>query len=91
MVYLSCFRLLTPPAFVLRTLSAMLCSFIVTANRLPGLQSSKQNLEEENEVYDKMMLDLIRLAVLPPLLGCPPDPGLFEVSTPRRSHFIGSF
>lgn len=51
-----------------------------TANRLPGLQSSKQNLEEENKVYDGMMLDLTRLLVLPPLTGCPPDQGLFEVS-----------
>lgn len=51
-----------------------------TVNRLPGLQSSKQNLEKENEVYDGMMLDVIRLLVLPPLTGCPPEPGLFEVS-----------
>lgn len=52
----------------------------VAVNRLPGLQSSKQNLEEENMVYDRMMLDLIRLLVMPPLTGCPPDQGLFEVS-----------
>ena len=54
--------------------------FCAKANRLPGLQSSKQNLEDENKVYDGMMLDLIRLLVLPPLTGCPPDQGLFEVS-----------
>lgn len=54
--------------------------FFLVANRLPGLQSSKQNLEDENKVYDGMMLDLIRLLVLPPLTGCPPDEGLFEVS-----------
>lgn len=53
---------------------------LVAVNRLPGLQSSKQNLEKENEVYDGMMLDLIRLLVLPPLTGCSPEQGLFEVS-----------
>lgn len=53
----------------------------MTANRLPGLQSSKQNLEQENEVYDGMMLDVVRLLVLPPLTGCLAEPGLFEVST----------
>lgn len=56
----------------------------VTANRLPGLQSSKQNLEQENEVYDGMMLDVIRLLVLPPLTGCSPEPGLFEVGACRQ-------
>lgn len=51
----------------------------LVVNRLPGLQSSKQNLEEENNVYDKMMTDLVRLVVVPHLLGCPRHPGLFEV------------
>lgn len=56
----------------------------VTANRLPGLQSSKQNLKQENEVYDGMVLDIIRLLVLPPLTGCPPEPGLFEVWAKKK-------
>ncbi|CAM9493544.1 unnamed protein product [Scytosiphon promiscuus] len=54
--------------------------WLMEVNRLPGLQSSKQNLEEENIVYDGMMLDLIRLLVLPPLTGCPPDQGLFAAA-----------
>ena len=58
-------------------MSFVLC---VEANRLPGLQSSKQNLEEENQVYDRMMRDVLRLLVLPPLTGCQPDQGLFQVS-----------
>lgn len=52
----------------------------LSANRLPGLQSSKQNLEEENKVYDGMMQDILRLLVLPALSGCPSEPGKFEVS-----------
>lgn len=52
----------------------------LSANRLPGLQSSKQNLEEENQVYDEMMQDILQLLVLPALTGCPSEPGNFEVS-----------
>ncbi|CAM9903066.1 unnamed protein product [Ectocarpus sp. 6 AP-2014] len=59
--------------------------WLMEANRLPGLQSSKQNLDKENEVYDGMMLDLIRLLVLPPLIGCPPEQGLFEVAATPAS------
>lgn len=33
-------------------------------------------------MYDTMMVDLVRLLVLPSLIGCPPEPGLFEVIKP---------
>lgn len=52
-----------------------------SVNRLPGLQSSQQNRLEENKVYDGMMVDVIRLLVLPPIVGCAPVPGLFEVNS----------
>lgn len=68
------------PAAVAQTPCVSVARACAAANRLPGLQSSKQNLEKENEVYDRMMLDLIRLLVLPPLTGCSPEQGLFEVS-----------
>ncbi|CAM9431262.1 unnamed protein product [Pylaiella littoralis] len=62
--------------------------WLMEANRLPGLQSSKQNLEQENEVYDGMMLDVIRLLVLPPLTGCSPEPGLFEATAAPASSAV---
>ncbi|CAM9612040.1 unnamed protein product [Hapterophycus canaliculatus] len=55
--------------------------WLMEVNRLPGLQSSKQNLEEENAVYDGMMLDVIRLLVLPRLTSCTPEEGRFEAAT----------
>eukprot|EP00903_Cladosiphon_okamuranus_P010040 g9520.t1 len=59
--------------------------WLMEANRLPGLQSSTQNLEEENQVYDGMMQDILRLLVLPALTGCPSEPGKFEAAAPPAS------
>jgi len=41
--------------------------WLVEANRLPGLESSKNNKEAEDVMYDDMMESLLRL-VLPPVL-----------------------
>eukprot|EP00752_Nemacystus_decipiens_P008983 g8020.t1 len=59
--------------------------WLMEANRLPGLQSSKQNLEEENQVYDDMMQGILQLLVLPALTGCPPEPGKFEAAASPAS------
>ncbi|CAM9882022.1 unnamed protein product, partial [Discosporangium mesarthrocarpum] len=50
-------------------------AWLMEVNRLPGLQSSQQNKEAEDKFYDSMMLDLVRLLVLPHLVGCHPNPG----------------
>ena len=44
---------------------------LLEINRLPGLQSSSQNQDKEDVLYNDMMRDLLRLCVLPPLLGTP--------------------
>jgi len=44
---------------------------LLEINRLPGLQSSVQNQAEEDVLYNDMMRDLLRLFVLPPLVGMP--------------------
>ena len=41
--------------------------WLIEANRLPGLESSKNNQAEEDRFYDTMMTDLLRI-VLSPLL-----------------------
>ena len=88
---------LFPLLFQLAGLARVVSVPGLPANRLPGLQSSKQNLDEENQVYDGMVQDILRLLVLPALTGRPPEPGKFEVSAhnhpsiytlPFRSFFV---
>ncbi|CAM9385865.1 unnamed protein product [Sphacelaria rigidula] len=55
--------------------------WLIEVNRLPGLQSSEQNMKQEDEMYDTMMVDVVNLLVLPELIGYSPKPGLFEVAT----------
>ncbi|CAM9554675.1 unnamed protein product [Choristocarpus tenellus] len=54
--------------------------WLMEVNRLPGLQSSRQNKEEEDVFYDTMVVDLLQLLVLPALVGCQPKLGYFEAS-----------
>jgi hypothetical protein len=41
--------------------------YLIEINRLPGLESSNNNLQEENEMYDEMMLSLLHHVALPPV------------------------
>ncbi len=56
-------------------------AYLLEINRCPGLQSTRQNTVQEDAVYDRMMSDLIRLCVLPPLRG---DPQEEEAATTGR-------
>ncbi len=42
--------------------------YLIEINRLPGLESSQNNLEEEDVMYDTMMRGLLRLVFVQPLL-----------------------
>ena len=46
-------------------------SWLLECNRLPGLDSSKNNKEAEDEMYNEMMTSLLRLVSHPALLSLP--------------------
>jgi Tubulin-tyrosine ligase family len=55
-------------------------AWLIEVNRLPGLESSKNNKVIEDVFYDTMMLELLNL-VLQPLEGIDPASGGFKAST----------
>jgi hypothetical protein len=42
--------------------------WLVEVNRLPGLESSKNNLVEEDDLYNEMMTDVLKMVLYPSLL-----------------------